>query len=80
MFDNARDLARSPLLVRTAKVTAAIAVATFMATQWLASGGLDRPQVRQLAISLAAEPLTTGSIPSGAASTRLDPCSAGGNP
>jgi DNA-binding transcriptional regulator YdaS (Cro superfamily) len=65
---------RSSLIGATIKMAAVIGVMSWFVASWL-STATDRGAVSQLAGRVRAdEPLTTGSIGSRAAATKLDPC------
>lgn len=68
---------RPALFLNTLKVSAAVALISYVAANWLSAGGLDQSNLGRLASAasrLTDDPVTTGSITGSARQTRLDPC------
>ena len=76
MDDTEGGYAHLPVFKRTLKAAAAVAVLAYGAGTWLASSRLDEAATPSRIAARAGvdDPVATGSLGRGAASTRLDPC------
>jgi hypothetical protein len=77
MFRTENEGRRRSVLMWAVKTAAAVAFLSFWASNWLAGPALDTGMLSRLAAitgAAAHDPITTGSIVSGARGAKLDPC------